>query len=84
MKMRNSSLDALTPRQREVLALVAQGKPDREIATRLVIALRTVGNHIHAIFGKLGVHNRTEATRLALENGLLKDDKDDKDRESCS
>jgi len=68
-------INLLTARQREVLTLVAKGKRDREIAEALVIALRTVGNHLHAIYNKLGVHNRTAATRLALENGLLEDRK---------
>ena len=64
--------DFLTPRQREILSLIAKGKRDREIAEVLGITLRTVWSHLHEIYGRLGVKNRTEATRFALDNGLIK------------
>jgi DNA-binding NarL/FixJ family response regulator len=56
----------LTPRERAVLALVAEGKRNREIAQTLGISEATVENHLHHIFQKLGVSTRTEAARHAL------------------
>ncbi len=61
----------LTPREAEVLRLLAQGLDNAAIAARLVITKRTVQNHISAIYGKLGVRSRTEAMRLALERGWV-------------
>jgi RNA polymerase sigma factor (sigma-70 family) len=55
----------LTPRERQILALVAEGKRNREIAQTLGISEATVENHLHRIFQKLGVSNRTEAARYA-------------------
>lgn len=54
----------LTPRQREVLAGVAAGLTDAEIAERLGIARATVGKHLEAVYERLGVHNRTSAAAL--------------------
>ncbi len=65
------SLGALTPREREVLALVAEGLTNRQIAERLVISEGTAIRHVSNIFGKLGVTNRSAATRLALGHGLV-------------
>ncbi len=59
----------LTPREAEGLRLVAQGVSDREVAARLVVSPRTVHAHLAAIYGKLGVTSRTQATRWALEHG---------------
>ncbi len=61
----------LTPREAEVLRLLAQGLDNAAIAERLVITKRTVQNHISAIYGKLGVRSRTEAMRLAFERGWV-------------
>lgn len=61
----------LTPREREVLRLLADGMPNRAIAERLVISEKTAIRHVSNIFAKLDVHNRTEATRRALDRGLL-------------
>jgi DNA-binding NarL/FixJ family response regulator len=58
-------------REREVLALVAQGKANKEIGRALSISENTVRNHIANIFGKLGVRDRTEAAVHALKRGLL-------------
>jgi DNA-binding NarL/FixJ family response regulator len=64
--------DALTPREREVLALMAQGKTNDAIATILVLSVRVVEKHINAIFSKLGlteereVHRRVKAVLIHL------------------
>jgi two-component system, NarL family, nitrate/nitrite response regulator NarL len=58
-------LTALTPREREVLALLGQGFSNQEIAERLTIELGTVKNHVHSVLQKLGVNNRWEAIPYA-------------------
>jgi DNA-binding CsgD family transcriptional regulator len=60
----------LTPREIEVLRLVAQGLTDAEVADRLVVSPRTVNSHLHSIYGKLGVSSRSAATRYAIEHQL--------------
>lgn len=64
--------DTLTPREAEVLHLVAQGLPNKEIAARLVVTERTVKFHVSSILGKLGASNRTEMVALAKQRNLLK------------
>lgn len=61
----------LTPRELEVLKLVAQGLPNKEIAQELVISERTVKFHVSSIMGKLNAGNRTEAVSLATQQGLI-------------
>jgi DNA-binding NarL/FixJ family response regulator len=61
----------LTPREVEVLRLLAEGLSNRAIAERLVISEKTAIRHVSNIFMKLDVHNRAEATRQALERGLV-------------
>ncbi|MBB1253120.1 DNA-binding response regulator [Streptomyces sp. OF3] len=61
----------LTPREIEVLRLVATGATNREIANRLVISERTVARHVSNIFGKLGVSSRAAATAYAYEHDLV-------------
>lgn len=63
--------ESLTAREQEVLGLIAQGLPNKEIAERLVITERTVKFHVSAIMGKLGATNRTEAVALARQRDLL-------------
>ncbi len=63
--------EELTPRESEVLQLLAQGKPNKEIAAELVITERTVKFHISSILAKLGATNRTEAVTIALQQGLV-------------
>ncbi len=62
--------DELTPREKEVLHLLAQGLSSALIAKQLVISLVTVNSHIRAIYSKLGVSSRSAATRFAIEHHL--------------
>lgn len=61
----------LTPREQEVLELLADGLANKEIAARLDIALSTVKNHVHNLLEKLGVGRRREAVKVAFELGLI-------------
>lgn len=61
----------LTPRQREVLRLVAQGKAAKEIATAMNITVRTVDFHKSVLMDELGLRTTAELTRYAMANGLL-------------
>lgn len=63
--------DALTEREYEVLALVAEGLPNKQIALRLSISEHTVKFHVNAIMGKLNVQSRTEAVVRATRLGLI-------------
>ncbi|PYQ63192.1 MAG: hypothetical protein DMF53_10845 [Acidobacteria bacterium] len=63
--------EPLTPREIEILRLVAQGLSNKEVGRRLRIGFSTVKNHVHNILGKMTVHHRREAVRLAYECGLL-------------
>jgi DNA-binding NarL/FixJ family response regulator len=64
-------LEPLTPREIEVLELLAEGLPNREIARRLGISDQTVKFHVASISGKLGAANRTDAVRRAVRRGLV-------------
>jgi LuxR family maltose regulon positive regulatory protein len=64
-------LEPLSEREREVLALVAEGLANQEIALQLVISLRIVNWHTGNIYGKLAVKNLTQAVARARELGLL-------------
>jgi DNA-binding NarL/FixJ family response regulator len=63
----------LTPREREVLSLIAQGASNRQIAETLVVSERTARTHVSAILGKLGLASRTQAALWAVREGLLPD-----------
>jgi two-component system, NarL family, response regulator len=65
------SLPSLTGREREILALIARGKSDREIAEVLYIAPGTVRVHIHAILQKLNVQSRDRAVAIAKQKNLI-------------
>ncbi len=62
---------SLTARESDVLALLAQGLPNKGIARQLGISPKTVGNHVERIYTKLGVTNRAAATMRAMEHGLV-------------
>ncbi len=65
-----ASRPTLTPREREVLSLVAEGLPNKSIARRLGISEKTVKSHVGAVFSALGVADRTSAALWAQRNGL--------------
>ena len=64
-------LQSLTPRELEVLQLTARGMSNAEIADTLFLSRRTVHAHLRTIFRKLAVSNRSAATRVAIQHGLL-------------
>ncbi len=70
-QMSHPQPEPLTPRENEVLHLLAQGLQNKEIAARLSISQRTVKFHVSSIMGKLGAGNRTEAVTLAAQQGLI-------------
>jgi len=65
------AIEDLTPREIQVLELLAEGLPNKAIAARLGISDQTVKFHVAAISGKLGAANRTAAVRLAVRRGLI-------------
>lgn len=62
--------ELLTPREREVAALIAQGLTNREIASRLIVAGRTAEGHVQNILNKLGCNSRVRIAVWAVEHGL--------------
>jgi DNA-binding NarL/FixJ family response regulator len=62
---------ALTPREREILVLVAQGKSNRDVAGALVISERTARTHVSKVLAKLGLASRTQAALWAIREGLV-------------
>jgi DNA-binding NarL/FixJ family response regulator len=65
------SEDPLTPRESEVVKLIAEAHSNREIAEQLVISEKTVERHRANILEKLGMHDRVELTRYAIRRGLV-------------
>jgi DNA-binding NarL/FixJ family response regulator len=61
----------LSPREREVLALLVEGRSNKEIAAELKVTERTVKFHVTAIFNKLGAENRAQAVTIAHQRGFV-------------
>jgi DNA-binding CsgD family transcriptional regulator len=68
---RHSAPAGLSPREVEILRLIARGMSSREIAATLTISTKTVRNHTEHIYAKTGTDNRVSASLFAVENGLL-------------
>ena len=68
---RDTNRYALTPREQEVLRLLATRKSDKEIADALYIGVRTVQTHVSNVLAKLDAHNRAEAAALAVRDDLV-------------
>lgn len=66
------TMTGLTPREQEVLSLLAEGKTNDEIASLLSISVHTVARHRENLMGKLGLHNRSELVKYAIRKGLIK------------
>jgi len=66
--------DKLSPRERELLSLLAKGYTNTEIAARLFLSEGTVRNYLSSVFNKLGVSDRTQAAVLAIQHGLVASD----------
>jgi DNA-binding NarL/FixJ family response regulator len=67
----NTPLDVLTPREREVLILVAEGRTNQEIANKLIISIKTVQAHRANMMEKLGLQDITQLVRFAIAHGLI-------------
>jgi len=65
------SYDGLSPREREVLRLIAEGYSNREIAQKLVISVNTVEAHRSRLMQKLNMHNRAQLVKYAIRSGLI-------------
>lgn len=68
------ALEAISPREQEVIGLIAEGKTNREIADELVISENTARNHVSRILDKLGLSRRSEAAVFAARHGLAPSD----------
>lgn len=69
--LHDAEASVLSPREMEVLRLIAAGQVDKEIATALAISPRTVTTHVTHILNKLGASTRTEAAMIAVRSGIL-------------
>jgi two-component system response regulator NreC len=67
----DQAAEILTPREREVLTLIAEGHTNREIAEALVISPKTVDRHRENIMSKLNLHSRVELVKYAIQKGLI-------------
>ncbi|HEU4718580.1 MAG TPA: response regulator transcription factor [Bacteroidia bacterium] len=68
---KNNPADTLTKREKEILALIAQGFTDKEIAEKVFLSPLTIITHRKNILSKLGLKNKVELTRFAMEHGLI-------------
>ena len=66
---RDPVTDQLTPKEHQILDLIGEGLTNRQIATRLSLAEKTVKNYVSALLAKLGVESRTQAVKLCMESG---------------
>jgi len=64
----------LSPREREILALLAENRSQKQIAAALLISSKTVATHIQRLLSKLGVHGRAEAVAAVYQPGLVEAD----------
>jgi DNA-binding NarL/FixJ family response regulator len=67
----NAGVNELTEREREVLAFLAEGLSNAEIASRMVVSVHTVRNHVANLSAKLGAHSKLEALAIAVRKGLI-------------
>lgn len=67
----SARIDPLTPRERQIVALIAQARTNEEIAAELGISPKTVGRHRANVLDKLGMHDRVQLTRYAVRRGLI-------------
>ena len=63
--------DSLTPRETEVLQLIAEGKANKQIASELSISIKTVEKHRQQLMDKLGIHDIASLTRYAISQGVI-------------
>jgi two-component system, NarL family, response regulator LiaR len=70
-------LEALTPREDEVLQLMMGGRTNQQIARKLLVSTSTVKKHVHSVISKLGVSDRTQAAVMALELGVRPEQRKD-------
>jgi DNA-binding NarL/FixJ family response regulator len=71
---RQSSLDQLTPRQREILQLIAEGRSNKEMARLLDASVKTIENHRASLMERLDIHDVAGLVRYAIRNGLISTD----------
>ena len=70
----NLGQEELTPSERKVLAMIVEGKANKEIAHNLEVSENTIKTHVKNIFGKLGVSDRTSAATTAIKRGFARFD----------